>query len=197
MSKNIIEKLIDYTDAQVRELEKLKNLYNDEYEKAINLMLNAKGKIVFIGVGKSGHIGTKLAATISSTGTPSIFVHATEAVHGDLGMIQENDVAILLSNSGETKEVLNTINSLKKMKIPTISISSSENSTLAKNTDIALCYSYEKEADHLDLAPTTSSTIMLVIGDSLACVLSELKGFKKEDFHLYHPGGSLGDKLSK
>lgn len=150
-----------------------------------------------MGVGKSGHIGSKIAATLSSTGTPSFFVHSTEALHGDLGMIEEKDITILISNSGETNEVLNTIPSIQKIGAKIISITRNSESTLAKNSDVALTYAYDTEADHLNLAPTTSSTLCLVIGDCLATAVSENKGFKSEDFHLYHPGGSLGKQLSK
>lgn len=171
--------------------------FGTEIDDATNIILNMKGKLVVMGVGKSGHVGEKIAATLASTGTPSFFVHATEAVHGDLGMIGKDDVVILISNSGETKEVLNALVNIKKQGIKTISITKNKNSTLAKNTDIAICYKYKEECDHLHLAPTVSSTLTLVVGDALAVLLCEKRGFTAEDFHLYHPGGSLGKMLEK
>ncbi|WP_188454911.1 KpsF/GutQ family sugar-phosphate isomerase [Virgibacillus oceani] len=167
-----------------------------EYEEAVSLIQNSKGKVVITGVGKSGHMGKKIAASLSSTGTPAFFVHSTEGVHGDLGMIEKEDVVIMISNSGETAEVLSLLPSLGKIGSKKIAITSKKASTLAKNSDVALTYHYAKEADHLGLAPTTSSTLTLVIGDALAVALSKAKEFKNEDFHLYHPGGSLGKKLS-
>lgn len=167
-----------------------------EFEVAVELIRTCKGKVVVTGVGKSGHIGKKIAASLASTGTPAFFVHSTEGVHGDLGMIQEDDVVIMISNSGETAEVLGLLPSLAKIGAKRIAITSKKDSTLARSCDTALIYHYEKEADHLGLAPTTSSTITLVLGDALAVAVSRLNHFQKEDFHLYHPGGSLGQQLS-
>src|SRR5699024_3036211 len=124
-------------------------------------------------------------------------MHSTEGVHGDLGMITENDIVIALSNSEETKEVLNLLPTIKRIKASTISITSNKNSPLGKNVDVSITYEYLQEADHLGLAPTTSSTTMLVVGDALAVTLGKIKEFTKEDFHRYHPGGSLGEKLSE
>lgn len=167
------------------------------YETAVNLIRNCRGKVVVTGVGKSGHVGKKIAASLASTGTPAFFVHSTEGVHGDLGMIQKEDVVIMISNSGETAEVLNLLPSLAQIGSKKIAITAKEKSTLAEACDVALTYHYESEADHLGLAPTTSSTMTLIIGDALAVALSRLKDFRKEDFHLYHPGGSLGKHLSE
>lgn len=166
------------------------------FEEAVNLLLNCKGKVIITGVGKSGHIGKKIAASLASTGTPSFFVHSTEGVHGDLGMIEGHDIVVMISNSGETAEVLNLLPTLNKVGVKKIAITSKEGSSLSKACDVTLSYSYQSEADHLGLAPTVSSTLTLVIGDALAVTLSKLKGFTKEDFHLYHPGGSLGKQLS-
>jgi arabinose-5-phosphate isomerase len=166
------------------------------YEEAVNLIQSSKGKVVITGVGKSGHMGKKIAASLASTGTPAFFVHSTEGVHGDLGMIEKDDVVIMISNSGETAEVLNLLPSLNKIGCKRIALTSKGDSTLAKECDVPLIYQYDREADHLGLAPTTSSTLTLVIGDALALALSRARDFKKEDFHLYHPGGSLGKKLS-
>lgn len=171
--------------------------FGPEIDEAANLILNAKGKLVVTGVGKSGHIGEKIAATLASTGTPSFFMHSTEGVHGDLGMIGRDDIVLLISNSGETKEVLNVLPTLKKEGIKTISITRNKNSTLAKNSDIAIAYDYREECDHLHLAPTVSSTLTLVVGDALAVLLCEKRGFTSDDFHLFHPGGSLGKMLEK
>ena len=167
------------------------------HEDVLKIIAGCKGKVVFIGVGKSGHIGKKLAATFSSTGTPSFFVHATEAVHGDLGMIGKEDVAVLISNSGNTQEVVQDLNGLKKIGCVTIAFTANDNSELAKKCDYLLLYPNCGEADHLNLAPTVSSTTALVLGDALACALSEMKGFTREDFFRYHPKGELGAILKK
>lgn len=180
------------------EIEAIKNVYenlDDSHVKAVELIQNCKGKVIFTGVGKSGHIGKKLAATFASTGTPTFFVHSTEALHGDLGMIEEKDVVIAISNSGETKEVLSILPSIKYIGSKIISITGNRESTLAKESDIALEAKVPHEADPLNLAPTSTSTVALVLGDALAITLSQLKGFKKENFAVYHPGGSLGKKL--
>jgi arabinose-5-phosphate isomerase len=150
-----------------------------------------------MGVGKSGHIGKKLAATFSSTGTPSFFVHSTEAVHGDLGMIENKDIVVLISNSGSTREVLDTLPTLEKIGCQTIALTSDSNSELAKRCTLKITYPKHTEADHLKLAPTASSTMTLVLGDAIACAVSEAKAFKKEDFHLYHPAGALGKLLKE
>src|SRR5699024_10277524 len=132
-----------------------------------------------------------------SMGTPSFFVHSTEGAHGDLGMIQKEDIVILITNSGETKEVLNLLSSLKQIGTKTIAITSNSTSTIANECNIALIYNYDKEADHLGLAPTVSSTIVLVMGDAMAVTLSQDKSFNQKDFHLFHPGGSLGSQLKE
>ena len=170
---------------------------NDEIDKAVELIMATKGKVIITGVGKSGHVGEKIAATMSSTGTPSFFVHATEGVHGDLGMIEKQDTVIMISNSGETKEVLNLLPSLKKIGSKLISITKNHNSSLAKACDISIAYKYDREADSLGLAPSVSSTLTLAVGDALALTLSYKKGFTSDNFHLYHPGGSLGKMLEE
>lgn len=169
---------------------------DESYADAIELLRNCQGKVVVTGVGKSGIIGKKIAASLASTGTPAFFVHATEAVHGDSGMICQDDVVILISNSGETAEVLNVISCLDQIGSKRISITSNHESSLAKACDVSIAYRYEREADHLNLAPTTSATLTLVIGDALAVTLSCLRGFTSADFHRYHPGGSLGAQLT-
>jgi arabinose-5-phosphate isomerase len=184
-------------EAEASAMQDLSGQIGASFETAIDLILRCTGKVVVTGVGKSGHIGKKIAASLASTGTPAFFVHSTEGVHGDSGMIQESDVVILISNSGETGEVLNLLPTLQKIGSKRIAITSVAESTLAKACDAALTYQYKGEVDHLGLAPTTSATLTLVIGDALAVALSMQKGFRKEDFHLYHPGGSLGQQLSR
>jgi len=177
-------------------LQQLAEQAGEQYEQAVELIRRATGKVVVVGIGKSGHVGRKIAASLSSTGTPAFFVHAAESVHGDSGMIEARDVVILLSNSGETAEVLNALAIVKRIGAPRIAITKNAQSTLALGSDVALTYGYEKEADHLGLAPTTSALLQLAIGDALAVALCELKQFTNADFHLYHPGGSLGRQLA-
>jgi len=194
------EEIISYAkrviDKEVSGINKLPNHIDDNFVKAIGVLLDCKGKVVIIGLGKSGHVGKKIAASMASTGTPAFFVHGGETLHGDLGMIEKKDVVIALSNSGETREMLNDFLTLKTIGCKIISITSNLDSTMAKNSDIHICIGKLEEADHLRLAPTTSSTVTLVLGDAIALTLSYLKGFKKEDFALYHPGGSLGKELT-
>ena len=169
---------------------------DQSFVDAVQLIQQCEAKVVVSGVGKSGLIGRKIAASLASTGTPAFFVHASEAVHGDSGMIEARDVVILLSNSGETSEVLNLLPVLEQIGCKKIAITSGRDSTLARACDLALIYTYEREADHLNLAPTTSAVLMLIIGDALAVTLSVLRGFDQKDFYRYHPGGSLGAQLS-
>ncbi|WP_223594495.1 KpsF/GutQ family sugar-phosphate isomerase [Neobacillus bataviensis] len=190
---NEIKRVIEVEAASIKALSEQ---IGPSFTEALALLAECKGKVIVSGVGKSGHIGKKMAASLASTGTPAFFVHSTEGLHGDLGMIQKEDVVILISNSGETSEVLGLLPSLLKIGCKTIAITSRTDSSLSQFCDVALNYQYTSEADHLGLAPTTSSTVTLVIGDALAVALSMSKNFKKEDFHLYHPGGSLGKKLS-
>jgi len=180
---------------EVKSIEKVISSLDNNIEKAINLIYKCKGKLVITGLGKSGHIGKKLAATFSSTGTPSFFVHAAEALHGDLGMITKDDMVLAISNSGETKELLEMIPSLRIIGVKIISITGNRESSLAKASDVHIEIKIEREADHLNLAPTSSSTATLAVGDAMAVILSEMKGFKEEDFAVFHPGGSLGKKL--
>tara|TARA_R110002074_G_scaffold402287_1_gene606233 strand:+ start:49170 stop:50159 length:990 start_codon:yes stop_codon:yes gene_type:complete len=174
---------------------KLANHIDDNFAHACELILQCEGKIVVIGMGKSGHIANKIAATLASTGTPAFFVHPGEASHGDLGMITKNDVALALSNSGETGEVLTILPILKRLGIPLISITGNPASTLATMSDAPIDASTDKEACPLGLAPTSSTTAALVMGDALAIALLEARGFTEEDFALSHPGGSLGRRL--
>ncbi|EAL2296476.1 KpsF/GutQ family sugar-phosphate isomerase [Campylobacter jejuni] len=175
-------------------LDLAKNL-DENFNQAVNLMLNTKGRCIVSGMGKSGHIGAKIAATLASTGTPSFFIHPGEALHGDLGMLTSEDVLIAISNSGETEEILKIIPAIKKREIPLIVMCGKKNSTLVKQGDIFLNIAVEKEACPLQLAPMSSTTATLVMGDALAAALMKVRNFKPDDFALFHPGGSLGRKL--
>ncbi|EAI3638566.1 TPA: KpsF/GutQ family sugar-phosphate isomerase [Campylobacter jejuni] len=168
---------------------------DENFNQAVNLMLNTKGHCIVSGMGKSGHIGAKIAATLASTGTPSFFIHPGEALHGDLGMLTSEDVLIAISNSGETEEILKIIPAIKKREIPLIVMCGKKNSTLVKQGDIFLNIAVEKEACPLQLAPMSSTTATLVMGDALAAALMKVRNFKPDDFALFHPGGSLGRKL--
>lgn len=182
-------------EIESREISKLSNLLTNDFENAINSILNSKGKFIISGMGKSGIIGKKIAATLASTGTPSFFLHPGEAYHGDLGMVEKEDVLLLISNSGETDEVLKLIPFLKSQGNITISMTGNLNSTLAINTNFHINISVDEEACPLQLAPTSSTTATLVMGDALAVVLMKLRGFKDENFAKFHPGGSLGRRL--
>lgn len=168
---------------------------NDHFVTACKLILSCQGRVVVIGIGKSGHIGKKIAATMASTGTPAFFVHPSEAAHGDLGMITRNDVVLALSNSGESDEVLALLPSLKRMGIPMIAMTGNAESTLSKQAVVHIDSGVEHEACPLNLAPTASTTAALALGDALAVALLEVRGFQAEDFAVSHPGGSLGRRL--
>ncbi|NVK44122.1 MAG: KpsF/GutQ family sugar-phosphate isomerase [Oceanospirillaceae bacterium] len=197
-----MSKPFDYLTAARRtiELERdavadlLKHL-NGDFTRACDLMLNCEGRVIVTGMGKSGHIGNKIAATLASTGTPSFFVHPGEASHGDMGMITGKDVVVALSNSGETSEVVTILPLIKRMKTPLISITANADSTLARAADASLLIGVEREACPLGLAPTSSTTTQLVLGDALAIALLEARGFSADDFAFSHPGGSLGRRL--
>jgi arabinose-5-phosphate isomerase len=168
---------------------------DETFERACTYLLECRGRIVVTGMGKSGHIGNKLAATLASTGSPAFFVHPGEASHGDLGMITPEDVVLALSNSGETSELLIILPLLKRLGTPLIAMTGSPQSTLARESEVHLDVSVEKEACPLGLAPTSSTTAALVMGDALAVALLKARGFTAEDFALSHPGGSLGRRL--
>ena len=175
--------------------ELLSRLHTSALEAACELLINCKGRIVVTGMGKSGHIGNKIAATLASTGSPSFFVHPGEAAHGDMGMITENDVVIALSNSGESSEIITLLPLIKRLNIPLISLTGNDNSSLAQAADSHLNVGVSKEACPLDLAPSSSTTVALVMGDALAIALLEARGFTAEEFAFSHPGGSLGRRL--
>ncbi|MEA9390347.1 arabinose-5-phosphate isomerase KdsD [Acerihabitans sp. TG2] len=176
-------------------LAQLDQYINDDFRRACEKIFYCSGKVVVMGMGKSGHIGRKMAATFASTGTPSFFVHPGEASHGDLGMVSPQDVIIALSNSGESDEVLALIPVLKRQHIPLICMTGNPESTMGKAADIHICVHVPVEACPLGLAPTTSTTAALVMGDALAVALLQARGFTAEDFALSHPGGALGRKL--
>lgn len=181
--------------AEKEAVESLLGRIDDKFVQACHLMLNCKGRVVVTGMGKSGHIAGKIAATLASTGTPAFFVHPGEASHGDLGMITQQDVVLALSNSGETGEVLTILPIIKRIDVPFIAMTGYKESTLAKFATVHLDVSVEQEACPLGLAPTSSTTAALVMGDALAVSLLETKGFTRDDFALSHPGGSLGKRL--
>lgn len=182
-------------DEEIRELEKLKNSIDDSFDEVIDALYHCQGKVVMMGIGKTGIIAHKMAASFASTGTPSIFVNAAEAVHGDLGMINANDIAILVSNSGSTNEILNIIDPLHRLGCKIVAMTGNMDSPLAKRADYALSIHVDEEACPLGIAPTTSTTATLLMGDALMVCLMEMRRFKAEDFALYHPGGALGRKL--
>lgn len=168
---------------------------DDSFDRAVEEIFALKGKLIIIGVGKSGLVGAKIAATMASTGTPSFFIHPTEAMHGDLGMIGKEDGVLAISYSGESEELIAILPHLKRYGIKLIAMSSSDSSSLAAFADIHLNISVSKEACPLNAAPTSSTTLTMAVGDALAIALMEKRGFKKEDFAYFHPGGSLGKRL--
>ena len=168
-----------------------------DFEAAVNAILTAPGRVIVSGIGKSGHIGRKISATLTSTGTPSSFVHGAEASHGDLGTLTRDDVCIMLSNSGETAELRDILAYTQRFSIPLIAISSRRNSTLMRAADYRLLLPQVAEACPNGMAPTTSTTLMLALGDALAVALMEARGFKPEHFHQFHPGGRLGAQMNK
>jgi len=184
-------------NSEINAINEVKDTINGDYEKCISRILECNGRIIIVGVGKSGLIGKKIAATFASTGTPSFFVHSTEAVHGDLGMICHDDIVIAISNSGETQEVLDVLYSIRQIGAQIIAVTSHKDSTLGRESDLVIEAPVKQEADELNLAPTNSSTATLVIGDAIALTVSRKKGFSKSDFGKFHTGGSLGKELVK
>ncbi len=193
--KKIIDSAKRTFAKELGSIKTLNSTFNNNFYKAVELIHNLKGRVIVTGVGKSAHIGNKISATLTSTGTPSYFIHATEASHGDLGSIQKNDCVIAISNSGETLELNNIIQFTKRYNIALISISSNSKSTLHTNSNIGILYKKPIEACPLNLAPTSSTTMSMIIGDCIAIALLELKGFKSLNFKKLHPGGNLGKDL--
>ena len=194
-NKKIINSAIRTLGKEINSIKNLKSSFNSNFCKAVNLIYNTKGKVVVTGVGKSAHIGNKISATLTSTGTPSYFIHATEASHGDLGSIKKEDCVIAISNSGETSELNNIINFTKRFNIKLVSITSNSKSKLHVNSTIGILYKKPIEACPLNLAPTTSTSMSMIIGDCIAISLLELRGFKSSQFKSLHPGGNLGKDL--
>ncbi|MBA3777236.1 MAG: KpsF/GutQ family sugar-phosphate isomerase [Betaproteobacteria bacterium] len=193
-----LEKARRVLDIEIFELQRLRARLGDEFARAIQLIkeaVEARGKVVVLGVGKSGHIGSKIAATLTSTGSPAVVLDSLNALHGDLGMVADGDVVLALSASGETEELLRILPALARFQVQIVAVCGDRNSTLAQNCEVFLDVNIEQEACPLNLAPTSSTTVMLALGDALAMVLLEARGFQKEDFARFHPAGMIGRSL--
>ena len=195
MDINIIEEIKKVIKIELRGLNTLLKMINSDYEKVMLKLFECKGKIVFVGIGKSGQIAKKIAATMASTGTPSVFLHPSEGMHGDLGVVNPEDVVIVMSKSGESPEINKFLPFVKRIGVEIISITGNSESTLTKMSDLVLCFGEIIEAGPFNTIPTTSTTVMLVLGDSLALILMKMKEFNIEDFAKYHPGGRIGTRL--
>lgn len=192
---NFKQSALNVLQIEQQAIQHLAQYIDNSFEQACELLLSCRGKVVVSGIGKSGHIGNKITATFASTGTPAFFMHPAEANHGDLGMLSEQDILLVISNSGETTELLALVPVVKRLGVPMIAMTSNPASTLGQYADINLCIKVEQEACSLGLAPTSSTTATLVMGDALAVALLDARGFTSDDFALSHPGGSLGKKL--
>jgi arabinose-5-phosphate isomerase len=193
-----IEKARRVLDLEIFELRRLRERLSEDFSSAVELIKEAvdgRGKVVVVGVGKSGHIGAKIAATLTSTGSPAVVLDSSNALHGDLGVIADGDVMLVLSASGETEELLRILPAIARFQVKIIAMCSDQNSTLAQNAHLFLDVNIEQEACPLNLAPTSSTTVMLALGDALAMVLLEARGFNKEDFAKFHPGGMIGRSM--
>lgn len=195
MQFNVVEEAKNIFDKEILALEKTKNILGADFEKMVELVLHCRGKVVLTGMGKPGHIATKIAATLASLGTPSFFMHPGEAMHGDLGMVESKDVVILMSYSGESEEVTRLMPVLQEIGCTTLAITGKPNSTLARECQYHFFFPEFEEACYMHLAPTSSTTALLVLGDALALVVSRAKNYTKEDFGFHHPAGALGKKL--
>ena len=182
-------------EIEISELEKLKNRIDEDFAKAVEIIHSAKGKLIVVGIGKSAHVGNKIVATLNSTGTPSQFLHASEAIHGDLGVIQKQDVVLCISNSGNSPEIANLVPFLKDYSSALIGMTGNKKSKLAEFSEIVLDTHVDVEACPNKLAPTSSTTIQMALGDAMAVALMELNDFRENDFAKFHPGGSLGKNL--
>lgn len=190
-----MDEFLKVLDSEAAAILKAKNnLDLKEVDKIINKLLSLRGKFIIVGLGKGGHIGKKIAASFASMGIPSFFIHATELFHGDFGMVQDNDIIMLISHSGTTVEVVNAAKTFKARGNITIALSKNKNTPLSLVCDYKLNYEIENEADHLNMAPSNSSTVMLAIGDALMIATSQKMGYTKTDFKKNHPGGALGEK---
>ena len=194
--KDFISSALKVIEIESNAVKSLTNQIKSDFEDLCSNILNAQGKLILMGIGKSGHIAQKISATLSSTGTASFFIHPTEAAHGDLGMIDKEDSILILSNSGETKEIIEILPALKRSTANIFTLTNNNQSTIAKAGTINLMIKADEEACPLDLAPTSSTTIALVFGDALAIALLEARGFSKDDFAKSHPAGQLGKKLT-
>jgi arabinose-5-phosphate isomerase len=192
---NIISIAKTTLEIEISELEKLKNRLDDEFAKAVEIIHAAKGKLIVVGIGKSAHVGNKIVATLNSTGTPSQFLHASEAIHGDLGVIQKQDVVLCISNSGNSPEIVNLVSYLKEYSSALIAMTGNTTSKLAEFSEVVLNTHVDVEACPNQLAPTSSTTLQMALGDALAVSLMEMNDFKANDFAKFHPGGSLGKNL--
>ncbi len=195
MDDRIIESALRTISIEKEALDNLEKSIDQQFVRAVKTIYDSRGKVIVTGIGKSGQVAHKIASTLSSTGTPAVYLHPADALHGDLGIISQDDVVMAISNSGETSEILSLIPYVKFVGVPLIAITGNERSTLARKSDILLLVKVEREACPLNLAPTASTTATLVLGDALAIALLELRGFTKEKFARLHPGGLLGRKL--
>lgn len=193
--QNIIKRAKEVLKIEARSVSQLVDKIDDNFCRAVNLICKSKGRVIITGIGKSGLIGKKIVATLTSTGTPALFLHPVEGIHGDLGIVTKGDILLAISNSGETSELMPIINSVRQTGAPIIALTGKMSSTLARLSDIVIDVSVEKEACPFGLAPTSSSTAALAIGDALAIVLIDEKQFKEKDFYKFHPGGNLGTRL--
>jgi len=191
----ILKKAKTVLKEEAKALKRMSGRLGESFEKAVKLIMNCRGKVIVLGMGKSGLVGRKTAATLSSTGTPALFLHAAESLHGDIGAVDSKDVVIVLSYSGNTEEIAMVVPALKNKGVPVIAFTGNTDSVLAKSSDVTVEVDIEKEACPFNLAPTVSTTVMLALGDALAITLLEEKGFKPEDFATLHPAGTLGKKL--
>lgn len=192
---NLIDEGKKVFDIEIETLNQIKNNIDDKFVTLITMIMECTGRVIITGMGKSGHIGRKIAATMCSLGTPTYFLHPAEGLHGDLGRVTKDDIIIAMSNSGETDEILGLIPSIKEIGAKIVSLTGKEGSTLEQNADLSIVLPIIKEASAYNLAPTTSTTAMLVYGDAIAVVLSKLKDFRPENFALFHPNGALGKRL--
>src|SRR6059036_2631452 len=193
-----LEKAGRVLDIEIFELKRLRERLDENFSRAVELIretVDTRGKVVVVGVGKSGHIGSKIASTLTSTGSPAVVLDSSNALHGDLGMVADGDVVLALSASGETEELLGILPAIARFEVKIIAMCGDCDSTLAKNADVLLDVNIEQEACPLNLAPTSSTTVMLALGDALAMVLLEARGFQKEDFAKFHPAGMVGRSL--
>jgi len=193
-----VEKAIRVLDIEILELQRLRDRLGPTFSRAVEIIketVDARGKVVVLGIGKSGHVGNKIAATLTSTGSPAVVLDSSNALHGDLGVVADGDVILALSASGETEELLQILPALGRFQVRVIALCGKADSTLAQSADVFLDVNVEQEACPLNLAPTSSTTVMLALGDALAMVLLEARGFQKEDFAKFHPGGNIGRTL--